>query len=265
MTQAWKIPFFFFVENLCIFLIIRGEKGKGENIRKAGEIPLPDVVENLRKEEETMVREDRLHREHEMNPLTDIWLRTRETVRFVIDHKSAKYIILLIVLTGFASGLIGLMNTRNADMQVWAAILQALITGPIGSAFGYFLGAAVLTLVGRLFKGTATYQEMFKALATAQIPQIWLLPLLIIWAFASPTTFFADRTDVEGDPIVVIMSIVMAVVSVWTFVIVCKAVGEAHRVSSWKGFFTVVLPGILITIIVLLIVFVLFASFFNQF
>lgn len=212
-----------------------------------------------------MVREDRLSKERGVNPFTDIWLRTRETVRFVIDRKSVKYIILLIVLTGFASGLLGMMNTRSSDMAPWAAILQALITGPIGSAVGYFLGAAILTLVGRLFKGTATYQEMFKALPAAQIPQIWLLPLLIIWALASPETFFSDRADVAGNPIVAIMSIVVAVVSVWTFIIVCKAVGEAHRVSSWKGFFIVVLPGIIITIFVLLIVFVIFASFFNQF
>lgn len=212
-----------------------------------------------------MVRENRLRTERGVNPFTDIWLRTRETVRFVIERKSVKFIILLIVLTGFASGLIGFMNTRSANMEPWAAVLQALITGPIGSAFGYFIGAAVLTLVGRLFQGTATYQEMFKALVTAQIPQIWLLPLLIIWAFASPDTFFADRTDVEGNPIVVIMSIVMAVVSIWTFIIVCKSVGEAHRVSSWKGFFIVVIPGILITIFVLVIVFVIFASFFSQF
>ena len=212
-----------------------------------------------------MVREERIRNERGLNPFTDIWLRTRETVRFVIEHKSFKFIILLIVLTGFASGLIGMMNERSSDMAPWAAILQALVTGPIGSAFGYFLGAAILVLVGRLFKGTATYQEMFKALVTAQIPQIWLLPLLTIWVLASPETFLADRTNVEGDPIVVIMSIVMAVVSIWTFIIVCKAVGEAHRVSSWKGFFIVVLPGIIITIIVLVIVFVLFASFFREF
>lgn len=212
-----------------------------------------------------MVREERIRNERGLNPFTDIWLRTRETVRFVIEQKSFKFIILLIVLTGFASGLIGMMNERSSDMAPWAAILQALVTGPIGSAFGYFLGAAILVLVGRLFKGTATYQEMFKALVTAQIPQIWLLPLLIIWVLASPETFLADRTNVEGDPIVVIMSIVMAVVSIWTFIIVCKAVGEAHRVSSWKGFFIVVLPGIIITIIVLVIVFVLFASFFREF
>ena len=212
-----------------------------------------------------MAREARLRKGREVNPFTDIWLRTRETVRFVIDHKSAKFIILLIVLTGFASGLIGLMGNRNADMSPSGAVFQALITGPIGSVIGYFIGAAILTLVGRLFKGTATYQEMFKALPTAQIPQIWLLPVLIIWAFASPETFFSDRTDVTGDPVVSIMSLVMAVVSVWTFVIVCKAVGEAHRVTSWKGFFIVVLPGVIITIIVLIIVFVIFASFFNQF
>ena len=211
-----------------------------------------------------MVREERIKNERGLNPFTDIWLRTRETVRFVIEQKSFKFIILLIVLTGFASGLIGMMNERSSEMAPWAAILQALVTGPIGSAFGYFLGAAVLVLVGRLFKGTATYQDMFKALATAQIPQIWLLPLLIIWLLASPDTFLADRTDVEGSPIVAIMSIVMAVVSIWTFIIVCKAVGDAHQVSSWKGFFIVVLPGILITIIVLILVFVLFASFFNE-
>ncbi|WP_084243470.1 Yip1 family protein [Planomicrobium okeanokoites] len=212
-----------------------------------------------------MVREDRIRKEQDINPFTDIWLRTRETVRFVIERKSAQYIILLIVLTGFASGLIGLMNNRSAEMSPWAAFFQVLIGGPIGSAFGYFIGAAILTLVGRLFKGKATYQEMFKALPTAQIPQIWLLPLLIIWALTSPETFFADRMEVEGNPITVIMSIVMAAVSIWTFVIVCKAVGEAHQVSSWKGFFIVVIPGVIIGIIVVLIIFVLFASFFNIF
>lgn len=212
-----------------------------------------------------MVRENRLRKEREVNPFTAVWLRTRETVRFVIDRKPVKFLILLIVLTGFASGLLGLMNTRSADMPAAAAVLQALITGPIGSAVGYFLSAAILTLVGRLFKGTATYQEMFKALVTAQIPQIWLLPLLLIWAFASPSTFFADRIDVAGNPITAILYFVLAVVSIWTFVIVCKAVGEAHRVSSWKGFFIVLVPGIIITLFVLLIVFVIFASFFNQF
>ncbi|MFP3421977.1 YIP1 family protein, partial [Bacillus sp. SIMBA_161] len=116
----------------------------------------------------------------------------------------------------------GMMNERSADMAPWAVSLQALVAGPLGSAFGYFLGAAILVFVGRLFKGTATYQEMFKALVTAQIPQIWLLPLLIIWVLASPETFLADRTNVEGNAIVVIMSIVMAVVSIWTFIIVCK-------------------------------------------
>jgi hypothetical protein len=218
-----------------------------------------------RKEEKNMVREERLRQEHEVNPFTAIWLRTRETVRFVIDRKPVNFILLLIVLTGFSSGLIGLMNTRSAGMAGWNIFFQVLIGGPIGSAFGYFISAAILMLVGRLFKGTASYGEMFKALATAQIPQIWLLPLLIIWAFAAPETFFADRMDVERNPIVVIISLVMAVVSIWTFVIVCKAVGEAHRVSSWKGFFIVVIPGIIITIFVLIIVFVLFASFFGQF
>lgn len=212
-----------------------------------------------------MVREERIGKEQGINPFTDIWLRTRETVRFVIEHKSTQYIILLIVLTGFASGLVGLMNSRNADRESWAAVAQALITGPIGSAFGFFIGAAILVLVGRLFKGTATYTEMFKALVTAQIPQMWLLPLLLIWAFAAPETFFADRMAVEGDPVVVIMSIVMAAVSIWTFVIVCKAVGEAQGVSSWTGFFIVLIPGVIITIIVVLIIFVLFASFFGQF
>ena len=210
-----------------------------------------------------MVREEETSNERQLNPFTDIWLRTRETVRFVIEQKSLRFIILLIALTGFASGLTGIMNERSADMAPWAVILQALVAGPLGSAFGYFLGAAILVFVGRLFKGTATYQEMFKALVTAQIPQIWLLPLLVIWVLASPETFLAERMDVAGSPIAIVMSIIMAVVSVWTFIIVCKAVGEAHRVSSWKGFFIVVVPVIAIMTVVLIIAFVLLVAFFR--
>ena len=52
------------------------------------------------------------------------------------------------------------------------------------------------------------------------------------------------------------------VIGIWTFVIQCKAVGEAQRFSAWKGFFVIVIPSFLIVVaLILFLVFVVFASF----
>ncbi|WP_271853404.1 Yip1 family protein [Planococcus maritimus] len=203
----------------------------------------------------------------QLNPFTAIWTRPRETVRYVIEEKRTSFIIILLILTGFAGGLSG----ASSEEQIFSAvtvILGSLFLGPLAVFVGVAIASGVYFLFGKLFGGVGTYTEMFRAVTTSSIPQIWLLPMWLIWLLASPATFYMEndplQTQADTGIGMVIGFILLAatfVVGVWTFVIQCKAVGEAHRFSAWKGFFVIVIPSVLLSVVIMLfLVFILFAS-----
>lgn len=202
----------------------------------------------------------------ELNPFTAVWLNTRETVRYVLDKKEWNFIWLLIILSGMTAGLLAVLDTDfNVTMPIWEILLLAVLIGPLLGVVGHGIAAAVFLLIGKMFKGQATYSEMFKAVVTSQIPQVWMLPLLLLWMLYSPTTFFAvswDAPSLGGDVLAAFLSFVLLVVSVWTFVVQCKAVGEAHRLSNWKGFFIILIPVALMLVLVLIAAFGFFTLTF---
>lgn len=198
-----------------------------------------------------------------LNPFTAIWTRPRATVRSVIEEKSSSFIFLLIVLLGFAGGLLSTMGSEQA-FPVLGILLGSLILGPIGIVVSVAIGSGIYLLIGKLFKGKSTYTEMFRAVLAGQIPQIWLLPVTILWMLLSPGTYFLQPGELpftNSDSLSLVFIIIIAIVSVWTFVIQCKAIGEAHRFSAWKGFFVILIPSVLV-IAVIAGLFILFFSVF---
>lgn len=185
-----------------------------------------------------------------LNPFTAIWTRPRAAVRHVIEEKSSGFIFLLLVLAGFAGGLLSTLDSEQA-FPVLGILGMALFFGPFGVAVSTAIGAAIYLVVGKLFKGQATYAEMFRAILAGQIPQIWLLPIIILWMLLLPETYFLQENEMpftSPDLVSLLFIIILAVVSIWTFFIQCKAVGEAHRLSAWKGFFIIIIPTILFII-----------------
>ena len=197
-----------------------------------------------------------------VNPFTAIWLKTRKTVRYVIEEKSMGFVILLMILSGISSGLVGAFDSEmNQMIPVWGIILGSVIAGPFFILIIYAVMAGIYLITGKLFKGTGTYSELFKATGTAAIPQIWLLPVYLIWIVAAPGTYFADPMGTTGDGggliITIAGSVIITVVTIWSIFINAKAIGEAHRISSWKGFFTIMIPSIVIGIVIAVIVILL--------
>lgn len=194
-----------------------------------------------------------------LNPFTAIWLRPRETARYIMEEKSSAFIFLLVVLGGFSAALLGNLDTEQ-DFPIGGILLIALFGGPIGAVIGAAIGSAIFLFVGKWFKGQGTYSEMFRAVITAQIPQIWLIPVLLIWLLFLPETFFLQSSEtpfVPTDFLSLAFTVIVAIVSIWTFIVQCKTIGEAHRLSSWKGFFIIAIPGLLfillLTVLVLLV------------
>jgi phosphoglycerol transferase MdoB-like AlkP superfamily enzyme len=187
-----------------------------------------------------------------INPFTAIWTRPRAVVRHVIEEKSSGFIFLLIVLAGFAGGLLSSLDSEQL-FPVSGLILLSLFFGPVGVVVSTVIGAGIYLAVGKLFKGEAGYTEMFRAILAGQIPQVWLLPIILLWMLFLPETYFLQPGELpfaDADRLSLIFFIILGVVSIWTFVIQCKAVGEAHRLSSWKGFFIVLIPIVLVIIVI---------------
>lgn len=191
-----------------------------------------------------------------LNPFTAIWTRPRAAVRNVIEEKSSGFIFLLIVMAGFAGGLLSTMSSEQV-FPVLGILLGALLLGPIGVAVSTAIGAAIYLVIGKLFKGEATYTGMFRAILTGQIPQIWISPIILLWMLLMPETYFLQENEMPftaPDLLSLLFIMILAVVSIWTFFIQCKAVGEAHRLSAWKGFFIITIPTVLFIIAISAIV-----------
>lgn len=196
-----------------------------------------------------------------INPFTGIWLRTRETIRYVIEEKTTGYVLLLIVLAGIVNALIGVFDPQaSGSMPLWAVFLIGCVFGPIAGIVGVAILSGIYLVVGKIFKGTSTYMAMFKAIGATAIPSIWFAPVFLIGYLAAPDMMLVDgNADISPTSFVIggLMAIASIVLGIWSLIIQSKAIGEAHRFSSWKGFFTLLIPGV-----ILFIVFAALALFF---
>ncbi|WP_203333773.1 Yip1 family protein [Planococcus beigongshangi] len=197
-------------------------------------------------------------RSERLNPFFSIWTKPRQTLRQVIDENNSKFIFLLLLLAGYSAVLVSVIDTNsNETLGVWSIVIGGLIAGPLIALFGNLLGAGLSVWIGRIFKGTSTFEEMFRALLAGQIPQIWMIPVLLLWIFLSPSSYFTVSIDeYSGGDLVLnlILSSILSVVSVWTFVVQSKAIGEAHGFSAWKGAAVIFIPLVIIAIIGLLFI-----------
>lgn len=195
-----------------------------------------------------------------LNPFTSVWLHPKQTAAYMMEHKSMGYAILLFAL-GFIGALFsGLIDSEiYPGMAVWLISLLAIIVFPIIGIIIAFIHTGILLLFGKLFKGTATYQGMFKSLSLTSIPSVVLIPFYLIWLFTSPESLM--NPDYAGTmPIIFWPTILLTIaMSIWGFVIMIAVVAEAHQFSNWRAFFTVFIPGVILFILFfVLIVIILF-------
>lgn len=185
------------------------------------------------------------------NPFTSVWLHPKQTARYMIDVKSMGYVILILSI-----GNIGVLlsNVAEIELSAWLIILVCIFLAPIAGLFGTAISTCATWLFGKLFKGTATFSELFKALSLTTIPYIALIPFYLAWLYLSPETLqFADYTG-SAPWIFWLATLATISISIWSFVIAVAAVAEAHQISNWKAFFTVFIPSIFLGVFIVIIV-----------
>ncbi|MFJ5764026.1 YIP1 family protein [Lysinibacillus sp. NPDC093210] len=194
-----------------------------------------------------------------VNPFLSTWMHPKQTARYMIDAKSIGYAILVMSIGYIGSLLSGLIDSNFLlDVSPWIIVLFCVILAPIAAIIGTAFSTLIFWLVGKLFKGTATYSDMFKALSLTAVPFIVVVPFYLIWLFTSPESLM-DTNFIGSAPWIFWPTMLLtAVVGVWSFVTTVAVVAEAHQISNWKAFFTIFIPSIIGGIIVFVLIVVLF-------
>ncbi|WP_391119311.1 YIP1 family protein [Psychrobacillus sp. L3] len=195
-----------------------------------------------------------------LNPFFSIWLSTRKTVRYVLEHKSLKYSLTLAAIAGVP----GAINSTNelskyfSDLSLWFWLLCIILLGPIFGLISVGIGAVIYTWVGKWFGGSGTIREMAQMMGVTVIPSIWLTPYWILsFIFVHNNLFIMNFWEVTSGAMIwfILSNLFTLTYSIWMIIIQSKAIGEVHQFSSGKGFATLIIPGIVLGIILFIITF----------
>ncbi|MGE7999575.1 YIP1 family protein [Lysinibacillus sp. NPDC093190] len=194
-----------------------------------------------------------------VNPFLSIWLHPKQTTRYMIEEKSIGFAILLLSIGYIGVTLSDLIDKISyIDWSPWLIVLICVILSPIAGIVGTAFVALIAWLFGKLFKGTGTYSHLFKGLSLTAIPFIVLIPFYLIWLFISPESLM-DPDFAGSMPWIFWLAILVTlVIGIWSIVITIGVVAEAHQISNWMAFFTILIPSIIFFILIIILIIVLF-------
>jgi hypothetical protein len=196
-----------------------------------------------------------------LNPWVSIWIRPRETIRWIVETDPTRQVILLAALSGIAQSLARASERSLGDIiSVPIIFIIALIAGSIGGILSLYIGGALLRWTGSWFGGQAASEEVRAAIAWSSVPIIWSLLLLIPELALFGEELFTSATPrIDANPLLQFLLLgfvaVEIVISIWAFVLFLKCLGEVHRFSAWKALGAVVIPGLVLVGIVFACVF----------
>jgi len=112
-------------------------------------------------------------------------------------------------------------------------------------AIGMVIGISVILIVGKLFKGRATFKKLF--VVTSYTLSIGFISL---FADALLSSLFSDLIT-----LLIVGVIVFIPLAIWGFILSLIGIREAHHFTGhglWKAFFTMVIGSIVIFVFVML-------------
>lgn len=195
----------------------------------------------------------------DVNPWLQIWLHPRETIRKLVRF-NPKYRFLVL---SFLYGLPMLLHTAQnfslgedftgIGIAVFAVILAIFI-----GMLGITIASGLLYWTGQWIGGEAKYQEVRCAVSWSNVPNIlsilsWILLIFVFDGALFLENFQASVTQGPEMMIVTGALVVQTIVSIWSFVILVKGLGEVQGFSAWKGVLNVLIPFFMVGLFIWLL------------
>ncbi|MCH9625664.1 MAG: hypothetical protein S4CHLAM123_08420 [Chlamydiales bacterium] len=183
-----------------------------------------------------------------VNPWATIWTKPRDTIKRIVRYNPKHRFVWLSFLYGFPMLLHTAQNLNLGDTYTTAGIVVvALVLGTFAGMLGIVIASGLIYWTGKWIGGKDNYQNVRSAVAWSNVPNIiaviaWAV---LLYKFQGQLFFedFEDKNFVGSDMLLVGgATFVQAVISIWSFVILVKGLGEVQGFSAWKGVLNVLIP-----------------------
>jgi Yip1-like protein len=190
------------------------------------------------------------------NPWLRIWIQPRQTIKAIVSKdpkhcfKSLSAIYGFPLLLHFAQ-VLSLGETFTFGFILLCAIVLCTFIGMLGIT----ITSGLLLWTGKWIGGQGSYMNIRSAVTWSNVTNV---VTSLIWLILIAT--FGQRVFVSSFPsmpfmgaeaaLVMVLFLVQLIVSIWSIVILCKALGEVQKFSSWKGLLNIIIPFILVLVFV---------------
>ncbi|QHJ71883.1 YIP1 family protein [Planococcus halotolerans] len=201
------------------------------------------------------------------NPILSIWTQPKETVGQLIDQNKLGFSMLLVCIAGIGGTITALQDSGwFLDLSPALLAIGIIFAGIISGLLNLGITTLLYTGIGKLYGGHGKLRDMAIAIGPMMIPQVFVVPVLIIYAFIFGKQFFTlpEAFSITSIPLgaYFFLTLLTAVASIWSLVISSKAIGVVHGFSSWRGFGVLMtLLGIAILIALLIVMGIIMFTF----
>jgi hypothetical protein len=200
-----------------------------------------------------------------LNPWFTIWFSPKETLRAIVDFDPKYRFLLMSFIYGFV-WMLSMSQTLSLG-HYYGPIVLSIASIVLAIPIGYCLmsiSTLFFHLVGKVFKGRASFMEVRAAVAFANIPSIVTILTWIILMFAyGDRIFMADKGKIGASfGLVDGMFIVQVIIAVWSLAILLFGLAEVQKFSIYRAVGSFLLVTCLWVIITL--IFMFFIAYYSK-
>ena len=197
--------------------------------------------------------------------LQTIWLRPKDTLRYILKKCPDKYLTQLLIIGGAVSALGNALDGQPLfDTGPWISLLIIVMIGAILGPLANMVFAAILGMVGRWIGGKGNYQRTLTVVAWSMVPSIAGVIFIFfqIGYFGPYFLFFEGDIEIvalgftKSEMILYFLIFLNAVVSIWAAVILVVGLSVAHKFGIGKAILNLVIPILAIIVPIAIIAFI---------
>lgn len=197
--------------------------------------------------------------------LQTIWLRPRDTLRFILKKCPDKYVTPLLIIGGAVSALGNALDGQPLfDAGPWVSLVIIVIIGAIFGPIANMIFAAILSMVGRWIGGEGNYQKTLTVAAWSMVPSIAGVIFLFfqIGYFGPYYLFFEGDIEIvalgmtKSEMVLYLLGVLSLIVSIWATVILVIGLSVAHKFTIGKAILNLVIPILAILVPIAIIAFI---------
>lgn len=183
----------------------------------------------------------------EVNPWTDIWVRPRQTINWIIDNYSSQLTTIILIYLGGVYFGIGQAELKDfGDKMEVSSILKTIIfISGLGGLVTYNIWIWIIDFCASWFGGKGNLKKTQIAFAWAMLPMAaGLILTLIGYALFEEELFTSYTPNINGSTFLTaclwIYGILEIVLGAWHLVLLVATVSQVQRLSIIKSIASIV-------------------------